>query len=164
MKLQRHLDALKVDLEQIAALADEQVREGAWSISGAPEASVRVRLLDVLSEAAAELWSAIEGGHVEVRVAGGDPDLVFLEEEPAAAPAAEPGEEFGARITLRLSESLKAQVEAAAARDGVSVNSWIVSALARGASTEGTRRGPPRMRRPAGSSWRGRGPGPAATS
>ena len=141
MKLQRHLDALKGDLEQIAALADEQVAEAARRISGALESSVRVRLLDVLSEAAAELSSAIEGGHVEVRVAGGDPDLVFLEEEPAAAPAAEPGEEFGARITLRLSESLKAQVETAAVRDGVSVNSWIVSALARGAVSESTRRG-----------------------
>ena len=141
MKLQRHLDALKVDLEQIAALADEQVAEAARRITNALESSVRVRLLDVLSEAAAELSAAIEGGHVEVRVAGGDPDLVFLEEEPEAAPAAEPGEEFGARITLRLPESLKAHVEAAAARDGVSVNSWIVSVLARGATSEGTRRG-----------------------
>ena len=141
MKLQRHLDALKDDLDQLASLADETVAEAARRITTALESSVRVRLLDVLSEAAAELSAGIDGGHVEVRVAGGDPDLVFLEEEPAAAPAAEPGEEFGARITLRLSESLKVQVEAAAARDAVSVNSWIVSALARSASTEGTRRG-----------------------
>src|SRR5919109_86514 len=138
MKLQRHLDALKVDLEQIAALADDQVAEAARRITNALESSVRVRLLDVLSEAAAELSSALENGHVEVRVAGGDPDLVFLEEEPAAAPAAEPGEDFGARITLRLPESLKTQVEAAAAREGVSVNSWIVSTLARSVSTEST--------------------------
>ena len=141
MKLQRHLDALKDDLDQLASLADETVAEAARRITTALESSVRVRLLDVLSEAAAELSAGIDGGHVEVRVAGGDPDLVFLEEEPAAAPAAEPGEEFGARITLRLSESLKAQVEAAAARDGVSVNSWIVSTLARSAATESTRRG-----------------------
>jgi HicB family len=141
MKLQRHLDALKDDLEQLASLADETVAEAARRITGALESSVRVRLLDVLSEAAAELSAAIDGGHVEVRVAGGDPDLVFLDDEPDAPPAAEPGEEFGARITLRLSESLKTQVEAAATRDGVSVNSWIVSALARSAATEGTGRG-----------------------
>jgi len=141
MKLQRHLDALKNDLEQLAALADEQVGEAARRITNALESSVRVRLLDILSEAAAELSAGIEGGHVEVRVAGGDPDLVFLEEEPAAGPAPEPGAEHGARITLRLPESLKTQVEAAAARDGVSVNSWIVSALGRNATTEGTRRG-----------------------
>ena len=141
MKLQRHLDAVRDDLEQLADLADEQVAEAARRITSALESSVRVRLLDVLSEAATELSGTIEGGHVEVRIAGGDPELVFLEDEQAVAPAAEPGEDSGARITLRLPESLKAQVEAAAARDGVSVNSWIVSALARSASTEGTRRG-----------------------
>ena len=141
MKLQRHLDAVRDDLEQLADLADEQVAEAARRITSALESSVRVRLLDVLSEAATELSGTIEGGHVEVRIAGGDPELVFLEDERAVAPAAEPGEDSGARITLRLPESLKAQVEAAAARDGVSVNSWIVSALARSASTEGTRRG-----------------------
>jgi hypothetical protein len=141
MKLQRHLDALKDDLDQLASLADESVAEAARRITTALESSVRVRLLDVLSEAAAELSAAIDGGHIEVRIAGGDPDLVFREEEPAEAPAAEPGEEFGARITLRLPESLKTQIETAAARDGVSVNSWIVSALGRSAATEGTRRG-----------------------
>ena len=31
-----------------------------------------------------------------------------------------------ARISLRLSEALKADVEAAAGRDGLSVNSWLV--------------------------------------
>jgi HicB family len=141
VKLQRHLDAVKDDLEQLAALADEQVAEAARRITSALESSVRVRLLDVLSEAATELSGTIEGGRVEVRIAGGDPELVFLEDEQAVALAAEPGEDSGARITLRLPESLKAQVEAAAARDGVSVNSWIVSALARSISTEGTRRG-----------------------
>jgi hypothetical protein len=141
VKLQRHLDALKDDLERLASLADDSVAETARRLTSALESSVRVRLLDVLSEAAAELSAAIDGGHVEVRVAGGDPDLVFFEEEVAAPPAAEPGEEFGARITLRLSESLKTQIEAAAAREGVSVNSWIVSTLARGVSTESPRRG-----------------------
>jgi hypothetical protein len=142
MKLQRHLDALRDDLEGIAALADETVADAARRLAATLEASVRVRLLDVLSEAAAELSAAIDGGHVEMRVAGGDPDLVFLEEdEPAAATAGGAGEDFGARISLRLPESLKAQIEAAAARDGVSVNSWIVAALARGVTSEGTRRG-----------------------
>src|SRR5207247_10343378 len=133
--------AVPADRVQPASLAAEPCAGAARRITPALESSVRVRLLDVLSEAAAELSAGIDGGHVEVRVAGGDPDLVFLEEEPAAAPAAEPGEEFGARITLRLSESLKAQVEAAAARDGVSVNSWIGSTLARSAATATTRRG-----------------------
>ncbi len=142
MRLQRHLDALRDDLERVASLADDSVAETARRLTTALEASVRVRLLDVLSEAAAELSAMLEGGHVEVRIAGGDPDLVYHDDEvDEPRPTAEPGEEFAARITLRLPESLKAQVEAAAARDGVSVNSWIVAALARGVSTESTRRG-----------------------
>ena len=35
-----------------------------------------------------------------------------------------------ARVTLRLPEGLKAQVERAASRDGVSINSWLVDAAA----------------------------------
>ena len=40
-------------------------------------------------------------------------------------------EAFSARITLRLPESLKVRIEAAAARDGASVNTWLVQALQR---------------------------------
>ena len=47
-----------------------------------------------------------------------------------AATAAEPADEaFTARITLRLPESLKARLEAAATREGVSVNTWLVHML-----------------------------------
>jgi hypothetical protein len=42
-----------------------------------------------------------------------------------------------ARITLRLPESLKASVEAAAANEGVSVNTWLVRALQRSVSGGG---------------------------
>jgi hypothetical protein len=34
-------------------------------------------------------------------------------------------------VTLRLPEALKASVEAAAAREGISTNAWIVRALSR---------------------------------
>jgi predicted HicB family RNase H-like nuclease len=41
------------------------------------------------------------------------------------------GEELSARISLRLPESLKTAVEQAAAREGVSTNTWLVRAIAR---------------------------------
>jgi hypothetical protein len=41
------------------------------------------------------------------------------------------GEELSARISLRLPESLKASVEKAAEREGISVNAWLVRAIAR---------------------------------
>ncbi len=150
MRLQRHLDALKDDLAQLAGVGDEAVAEAARRIAAALEASLRVRLLDVLGEAALELSNAMgrqDGpGHVEVRLAGGDPELVFVQAEPQTAPTAAE-DAFSARITLRLPESLKGSVEIAAARDGVSVNSWLVSALARSVSGGSTRGSGPGRRR-----------------
>ena len=64
-------------------------------------------------------------------MSGHDPTFVFVEEQPqpAAPPSAE--DEASARITLRLPEGLKAGIEAAASREGVSVNAWLVRALTR---------------------------------
>jgi predicted HicB family RNase H-like nuclease len=71
---------------------------------------------------------------VEVRLAGQEPSLVYVESpEAAAAPAVEDG--LSSRITLRLPEQLKGSIEAAAAREGVSVNAWLVRALARSVSS-----------------------------
>jgi predicted HicB family RNase H-like nuclease len=71
----------------------------------------------------------LPSGHVEVRISGQDVEMVYVEEEQAAG--APSGDDASARITLRLPEALKTSVEGAAAREGVSVNTWIVRALAR---------------------------------
>ena len=64
-------------------------------------------------------------------LSGQDPALVYVgEEEAPPEPAADDG--LTARITLRLPEGLKASIELAANREGVSVNSWLVRALSRG--------------------------------
>jgi hypothetical protein len=64
-----------------------------------------------------------------VRIAGRDPELVLVREDGTVP---EPVDEaFSARITLRLPESLKQRVESAAAREGASVNTWLVQALQR---------------------------------
>src|ERR671937_625087 len=47
--------------------------------------------------------------------------------QEAAAPAAD--DDASARVTLRLSERLKSQAEAAAGREGVSLNTWIVRSV-----------------------------------
>src|SRR5581483_1994633 len=97
------------------------------------------RLLDALSEAALELNEKLPSGHVEVRLSGQNPEFVFVGDEPEAQAAGGGDEAHTARITLRLPEALKSSVEEAAAREGVSVNTWIVRALSRsGGSTSGT--------------------------
>ena len=77
-----------------------------------------------------------------MRLSGGEPQLVVVQEEPAPGPA---DEAASARITLRLPESLKARVEAVAAREGMSVNTWIVHALTRGVESRHHRSGGRRL-------------------
>ena len=98
-----------------------------------------MRLLGLLSEAALEVSSQLPAGHVELRLAGEEPSLVYVTDEGATQPA--PGDDaLTARITLRLPDSLKGSLEAAAAQDGVSLNTWIVKALARGLTLAATSR------------------------
>ena len=133
MQMAPHIEALQSDLAEIAALGDEATAQAAQRLSLALRSSVGLRMLDALTEAALELSAQIPTGHVEVRLAGQDPTLVFVAEQEAAPPAAE--DDQSARITLRLPESLKARVDAAAAREGVSVNTWLVRALSRAVSS-----------------------------
>ena len=137
MQLQRFVDSLKADLSAVAELGDEATAEAAGRLVVTLQASVGLRLLDALSEAALELNDKLPSGHVEVRLTGQDPELVYVGEE-TETPMAGPEEgSFTARISLRLPEGLKAAVEAIATREGVSVNTWIVRALSR-ATTTGT--------------------------
>jgi HicB family len=133
MQMASFVEALQSDLEQIAAVGDDATSAAAQRLAGALKASAGLRLLDALTEAALELNGQLPEGHVEVRLAGQDPSLVYVEDAPQqAAPTAE--DALSVRITLRLPESLKTAVESAAARDGVSVNTWLVRALARAVS------------------------------
>jgi hypothetical protein len=134
VQLERFIDALEAELASLAAIGDEESQAAAARLSGALRSAAGLRFLDVLSEAALELSAQLPSGHVEVRLAGQEPSLVFVESPDAAAPP--PGDEgLSSRITLRLPEQLKASIEAAAAREGVSVNAWLVRALARSVSS-----------------------------
>ena len=133
MQLEPHVEALRAELASLASLGDENVAAAGERLSQALGSALALRLLEILSEAGLEVSSQLPSGHVELRLAGQEPSLVYVEAEDAAAPTAEDG--LSARITLRLPESLKASLEAAASREGVSVNSWIIKALARGVSS-----------------------------
>ena len=143
MQIDGYVQALGEDLARVAAVGDESTARAAELLAVALESALGRRLLEALGEAALELSSQLDDGRVEVRFAGGDPELVLVRDEEATA--AEPADEaFTARISLRLPESLKARLETAAARDGVSVNTWLVQVLARVAeprpSSGGSRR------------------------
>jgi hypothetical protein len=140
MQLETHVTALQADLASLASIGDEQVAAAAERLSQALGSSLRIRLLELLSEAALEVSSQLPAGHVEIRLAGQEPSLVYVEHEEAA-PAPPTDDALAARITLRLPDSLKTSVEGAAAKEGVSVNTWIVKALARGLTSAVTSSG-----------------------
>src|SRR5438046_5710792 len=111
MQLRPHLEALEADLAGIAGLGDESVAAVAPRLIQALRASLGLRLLDLLGEAALEVSNQIPSGHVEVRLAGQEPSLVFVEEEAEASAPQAADDASTARISLRLPESLKATIE-----------------------------------------------------
>ena len=134
MEMAHHIHAIQEDLAAAASLStDEAPVEAGRRLTQALGSSLHLRLLDVVSEAALALSGSVPG-RIEVRLAGRDPELVYIEEEeePERTQTASADDAFSARITLRLPEGLKAQLEVAANLEGTSVNAWIVRALQRG--------------------------------
>ena len=130
MQIDGYVQALREDLARVAAVGDESTARAAELLAVALESALGRRLLEAIGEAALELSGQLDDGRIEVRFAGGDPELVLVrDEEPAPIDSGD--EAFTARISLRLPESLKTRLEGAASRDGVSVNTWIVQALLR---------------------------------
>src|SRR3954449_982578 len=138
MQVSPYVEALLRDLQAIAGSADPSVGEAAQRLSGALEPAIRLRLMELLGEAALEVNGQLQSGHVEVRLAGGDPELVYVEEQGSPMPSA--AEDLSARVTLRLPEGLKAIIDAAAQAEGVSANTWLLQQISRGARSK--RRGP----------------------
>jgi len=132
MDLTPHLDAIRTDLGSVLG-ANEQLAEAMERMARPLEASLQLRLLDVLGEGALELTEQLPRGHTEVRVSGRDASLVYVgvpEPPTPPSPPSPPDEEGGtSRLTLRMPDSLKNVVEEAADAMTISVNAWLVQAV-----------------------------------
>jgi hypothetical protein len=147
MELDRYVADLRGHLAAAAESGGEDVRAVAERLSAALDAPARLMLLEALSDAASEITRELAPGAVDVRLRGRDPELVvsrpagteFAEAAPASDLAAASAltadatdDTATSRTTLRLPDQLKARVDKAAAEDGLSVNSWLVRAIAAG--------------------------------
>jgi HicB-like protein involved in pilus formation len=139
MDLSDYVDALRRSLTTAAAAGTEQTQETARLLGDSIEPAVRLAMTDALSAMAAEITAAWDGGLVDIRLRGRDPEVVIVPapepEQRAEDRAAEddPDDDGSmARISLRLPESVKARAEAAAAAAGISLNAWLVRAVAAG--------------------------------
>jgi hypothetical protein len=154
MQLDRHLERLRDRLSLAAEGDREEEARAAQRLIASLDDSVRLMLLDVLAAAAAEITRELAPGSVELRLRGSDPE--FVVSTPAQAPARDAGDGGNggdggsggaaedlpgadataagegalARINLRLPEQLKARVEQAAEKEGLSINAWLVRAVA----------------------------------
>lgn len=144
MNLATYVDALRQELAVAAEAGGEEARALAQRLTGPLESAARLVLLEALSAAASEITRDLAPGSVDVRLRGRDPEFVvtmapavqpFPDKQSVAAPVEESAEDSAddgsmSRTTLRLPESLKARVETAAAKESLSVNAWLVRAVA----------------------------------
>ncbi|MFJ4836458.1 toxin-antitoxin system HicB family antitoxin [Streptomyces sp. NPDC088747] len=144
MDLTPYVDTLRRELAVAAEAGGEEARELAERLTAPLESATRLTMLSVLSAAMDEVTRELAPGSVDVRLRGLDPDFVvtrpptdggapsepFAPLDPLKAPAPVDGDEGGAaRVNLRLPAHLKARAEEAAAREGLSVNAWLVRAV-----------------------------------
>jgi hypothetical protein len=148
MDLDRYVTDLRLQLVAAAERGGDETRALVEWLGVALESATRLVLIEALSDAAAEVTASLAPAAVEVRMRGRDPELVVLPalsrsvDEPSATPTVpdpEPRDESPSisaddaatsRTTLRLPDSLKERAEQAAQEEGVSLNAWLVRAIA----------------------------------
>ncbi|MCV7079711.1 histidine kinase [Mycobacterium szulgai] len=147
MDLQPYVDAVRHELNLAAAAAGAEAQSLAERLTAPLESALRLALLEALSAAADEITGELAPRSVEVRLRGRDPEFVLSDgpHEPDTGDqhqvfeahyqpldgALDSGDGGTWRVTLRLPEGLRAAVEAAARRDGTSLNAWLVRAAAK---------------------------------
>ncbi|GIE99871.1 hypothetical protein [Paractinoplanes rishiriensis] len=142
MDLTSYVNNLGREFATLAESGGAETRALVERLTGSLESAIRMTLLDALSAAADEITRDLAPGSVELRLRGRDPEFVVTTPpaEPAGGatvapddaelPIAEDGP--AARINVRMPEQLKTAIEDAAAKEGRSVNAWLVRAAAAG--------------------------------
>ncbi|WP_194292567.1 hypothetical protein [Streptomyces katsurahamanus] len=148
MNLTPYVDSLRQEFLAAAEAAGEETLQIAERLVPALDSAVRLTLLHALSTAADEISRELAPGSVEVRLRGLDPGFAVTRPSPdpgyaqvgdgGYAPVDDGGAEqligdgdgATARINFRPPEHLKERIEEAAGREGLSVNAWLVRAVA----------------------------------
>jgi hypothetical protein len=131
MHLDDYVRQVQDQLSAAAALGDDRTQQIAGTLAAAASPAVRLAVMTALAEAAEEISAALldspAAPTVSVRLDG---DTVRVEVVGTASePAARADEgDASARISLRLTDALKSDIEQASGREGISVNTWLVRA------------------------------------
>jgi predicted transcriptional regulator len=136
MELGQYVSALQQQLVDSAANGAPDTRVAAERLAAGLAAATRLVLLDALSAAVGEITRELAPGAVDLRLRGREVEFVVsrpnseadADERPVAS--VDLDDVSTSRTTLRLPDALKARVDDAAAADGLSVNTWLVRAIA----------------------------------
>jgi predicted transcriptional regulator len=136
MELGQYVTDLHRQLVDAATNGTEETRAVAERLAGGLDAATRLVLLDALSAAVGEITQDLAPGSVDLRLRGREVEFVVSHagteqdgDEPPSA-SADLEDASTSRTTLRLPDALKARVDEAALADGLSVNTWLVRAIA----------------------------------
>jgi len=145
VNISRYVQDLQNQLSAAADAVGDDAKIVAERLASTLESTVRLVLLEALSDAAGEITTELAPGSVDLRLRGREPEFVVtvppasrfegeasaMDSMPQDESLAEPDGTEGAmsRTTLRLPEHLKLRVETAAARERLSVNSWLLRAV-----------------------------------
>ena len=148
MQISPHVEAMQRQLLSAAAAGGPETEEIAGRLATALDAAARLAILDALSDAAGEITRDLAPGSVDVRLRGRDVEFAVTSPAAVESRAVSPGATTGpstqqapadtgddaedattSRTTLRLPDALKARAEAAAANEGLSLNTWLVRAV-----------------------------------
>jgi predicted transcriptional regulator len=136
MELGQYVSDLQRQLADAAANGAEDTRAVAERLAAGLDAATRLVLLDALSAAVGEITRDLAPGSVDLRLRGREIEFVVTqpnteaETDERAAATVDLDDASTSRTTLRLPDALKTRVDEAAAVDGLSVNTWLVRAIA----------------------------------
>lgn len=136
MELGQYVSDLQRQLVDAAENGTDDTRAVAERLAAGLDAATRLVLLDALSAAVGEITRDLAPGSVDLRLRGREVEFVVAQSHPepdtddSPATTVDLDDVSTSRTTLRLPDALKARVDEAAAADGLSVNAWLVRAVA----------------------------------
>lgn len=136
MDLGTYVGDLQRQLVDAAEHGTGETRAVAERLAAGLDAATRLVLLDALSTAAGEITRDLAPGSVDLRLRGREVEFVVTpaggesDADERTVPSVDLDDASTSRTTLRLPDALKVRVDEAAAADGLSVNTWLVRAVA----------------------------------
>jgi Arc-like DNA binding domain len=155
MQIEPYVSQVQAQIAAAAAIGDDAAKAVAEALSVASGPAVRWAVMGAVSAAADEITAALldcpGAPSVAIRLDG---EELRVDVRPNESEPGDAGEEQAAmaddtdstaRISLRLPEAMKGQMELVARSSGVSVNTWIIQAISKTLAGSGSyrRRGSP---------------------